>query len=396
MLSSVAWFTDPETVGAYGLALGVVTLVYRCFEFGMGQAANVDHNRAALDSEYYSLRVLFTSTGFLVCVGIALLYYQGSFSGLLILSLAVPKGIEAYSVLIYAFQRRANKTHYMAQSLILRGVSGVLAFACVLYFSRSLVVALLALALVWLMIAVCFDRIRDQSDITGSRFRVLVSFARGVALRDEYFDKAIVLTIKLLPLAVAGAAAYATGVVPRILLDGTHGMAVIGVFTVLFYPMQAGNMVFSAVESATLGPLSASLQKKDWVQSMSIFIRLIAFVSTFCALGVVFVYFLGGWALNVFYGPDYSGYKGAFFLLAIAWVPRYLGSSIKCIAIGLEYFRAALWAQVAMFAVGLLTALLWIPDYGLYGAIYSIAAAHCAFLISSVVVSGVSVHRVYH
>ena len=381
MLMAVARITDLATVGAYGLALGITTLVFRLLEFGMSQSANIDHNQDTSDEDYIFLRNALSVIGIIICCVTGLVVFRGQLVGLLIATMSISKAVETQTTLTYAFFRRSDRVDYMAQSLVLRGLLGALSFVGILYTTGSLIWALFGLAASWLCVAFLLDHRRLQigfwtkSDPV-SPAQIFTTYVKRLRSSHE-------LALQLMPLAIAGAAAYGTGVIPRVMLEAYSSSDMVGIFTAIFYPLQAGSLILLSLNQVFLGPMSSALQKGKIIRGLKMFILLSALIGVSCIFGLLFIVFAGKPFLKLAYGFEYAFYDDQLLFLALAWIPRYFGSAFKAITVSLRMFKETLWSNVAMFSVTGVASIYFIPHLGLNEAIWTVSIGHITFFVIS-------------
>ena len=381
MLTSVAILTDLNTVGAYGLALATTTLIFRMLEFGINQSVNTDHKSDIIDTQYIYVRNFSLTVGILISVAVAFLVFSTEIVSHTIVIMSLSKAIESSTKVTYSFFRRAGKTLYMAQSLVIRGALGSSAFALSLHVSNSLPLSLLTLALAWFLVAILLDgpRFRDTLKLDD------ISIGNHSSLGVKSVKDVLFTMLRLMPLALSGAAGYSAEVLPRFFLNGYDDLKAVGILTALIYPYQAGSMIFKSIESAVIGKMSHFFQSGQMKRGLKVFALLLFLVLLGSTIGLMIVAFWGALILKIAYGADYSAYSYLFLLMAAAWVIRYLASAVITISASYRMFRSLMTGNIIMLAVSLIACPILIHNYSVKGAIYAVGAAHLSLLVYSII-----------
>ncbi len=116
-----------------------------------------DARRTYSFGEYLRLRIAMTLAGLAVIAGIVLLGNYGRQTAMVILTVALAKGIETVSDIHYGLFQLNDRLDQIGRSMIIRGVLSVVALSTGLYVTRNVLWGCAGMALVWLGALMFFD-----------------------------------------------------------------------------------------------------------------------------------------------------------------------------------------------------------------------------------------------
>ncbi|KLU02543.1 Heteropolysaccharide repeat unit export protein [Rhodopirellula islandica] len=380
MLASVVHLTGPATVGVYGTALAVATMVFRFADFGIVGAVTTDIHGEYQLRDYYRLRWCLNLAAAMALIGIVFFAYGLNETAIICLALLFPKLVESQSTFTYGIYQRANRVEWVGVSLLARGVAGTFGFIGMLWITKSLLTAVLAMGAAWLLVAITLDAwfvVKAMALVVSTQ---VTEENVGHQVREHELWH---LTKRLCPLGVAGLLAYILGALPTVFLEGMHPLEIAGVYTAIYYPFQAANMIVKSMGEALLQPLAKSAQEGRNIQSARILLRAVTAIACVCLIGICVAFFAGDQVLSLMYSPVYANYSGEFTLLAVAWSFRYLGATLKLVPTAKRNFAASLKLHFVAALPMLFVAPFLIHKYELVGAVYSVMISHFVFMLGA-------------
>lgn len=372
----LAKLLDAERVGLYVLGLAITTPVFIFSNFGLRPVLATDARTPRPFSHYFTLRLILTALALLVSGGIILFGgYRGS-AAAIIGAIAISKAIEAISDVFYGLFQQNERLDLMARSLILRSVAMMPACAAGVYITGTAHWGIAGIILSWLAVLLAHDYPRGRL-LTGS-------FKRGGDGRSGFlqFDRRSLLPLAGLafPLAIATVLHSLQLQVPRYLIEHFLGVALLGIYAGMSYPMFALRTVVAALgESAAqrLARLHAEARRTEYLR------LLLTLTGIGVAGGIAMVMVIavaGRQLILLLYKPEFATHVEAFVWIAAAWAASFVLSFAGYGITALRLFRV-IPVLIAMATLGTAGFGVWlIPEYGLIGAAWAVLAAEGVML----------------
>lgn len=156
MLVVMARLGTQELVGTYALGLALVTPVFVLFSLQL-RTLFATHAGDRVDvGTYVGVRVVTTAAALLIAAAIGWRFMPAGTAGVA-LALALSKAIDLFHDLAYAVHYRRHRMDVMTKSQLLRGITGLTAFAVTFYYTASPAIGVLALCGAWIAIFFVYD-----------------------------------------------------------------------------------------------------------------------------------------------------------------------------------------------------------------------------------------------
>lgn len=369
--------------GKFGLAMAISAPIFMFANLRFSTILATDVRSNTKLSDYFSVRCVLL----VICWGLTIPFVIGNPTlAILVLVIATSKAIESISELCCGVQQRIHRMDRIAISLISNGLLMAAAFFVVYYVSRSLELAAVAICVTRFSVLLLYDipkaREAAHNDVfqTGDGYRQKAEYDEPER-RFVFSSREWALLRMGAPLGITAALISLTSNIPRYVIPSILSEEMLGVFISLAVVLQAGNLVFRAVELPTIPKLATYINRRE----AGNFWRLMArAVGLFLVLGIVgsfAAWGFGGRILASVYGPTYLGCG---LLLALMT----FGTSFSQIAGMIESsLIASRWTtvQIPMHCVTVLSCLLLcfslIPHYRLYGAVIAVTLCRVPFAL---------------
>jgi O-antigen/teichoic acid export membrane protein len=318
---------NPEAVGVFslGLAISAPIMLFAGLQLRAVQAT--DARRAVPFADYAGTRTLTTSAAVLLICSIGLVAYRGA-TAATIAALALSKGIESLSDIVYGLWQLQERMDLMAQSLMLRGGLSLAAAALCFILWHSVWAAVCGMAAAWAGVFAFFD----LRHATG---------ARGIM--GSYNWAAIKRLLRIgFPLGIVTMLISLNSNLPRYLISGMRGVRELGIFSALSYTLLAGATIVNALGQSTMPRLAAYWAHGRRHEFRRLVGQLLALGLLLGTAGIVVAAVAGGPILKVLYGAEYAESSGLFVWLMIAAALTYLTSFAGYSLMATRYFRCQL------------------------------------------------------
>jgi O-antigen/teichoic acid export membrane protein len=371
MISALAKLSTAAVVGQFALGLAISAPVFMLTNLQLRGAQATDSQQMFRLSSYFTLRFLSTCLGLLaIAVVLAFCHYDRQTMAVVMLT-AVAKAIESLSDVVAGFLQQHERLDQVAIALMARGVLSVSAFVIVFRMTQSLIAAVAATSVAWLMVLLAYE-LRQAFRI--SRGAQLLAFNRSALNR---------LVRLCAPLGVVMAMGSLSANIPRYVLERSLGIRDLGIFASLAYLLIAASFVVNAVGQSTLVRLSRMFAESHYDRFLNLIKKSAGFACFFGIAGMCATALFGRVALRIVYRPEYAEHMPTLMILACATAVGAIGSFFGYGMTASRSFKQQVPITVVSTFVGLIASLTLIPRFGLPGAA-------CAVLIGATVQTCVS------
>lgn len=363
----------PEELGRYALALAVVTPIMLFGGLQMRELQVADAKQRHPFEDYLAIRLAGTALAGTIVLAIALVGYSRQV-GVPILLVCLSRAFESLSQTHYGLAHRHSRLDLVAQSMMLRGVLGLLALGIGYYVTRDLPIGLTGMAVAsglvwWLFDRPVTKRWRDSS----------VSKRAGNPSLRRRLD----LAWTALPLGIALMLVTLNPNVPRYFIEAMVGLAALGLFTAMAQFVVAGRMLITAVCQAAFPRLADLYATGEVAAFRLLLIRLIGLSILPGLVGLLVAVAFGRELLGLIYGSQFAAAADLFPWIMLVGVVLYAQTPFGYGLTAMHQFRVQPLIFGAAVAVNAVACWALVPRYGLLGAIVPwLGAVACQFLLS--------------
>jgi O-antigen/teichoic acid export membrane protein len=371
MLSALAKLSDASVVGQYALALAITAPIFMLTNLQLRGVQATDAHDHYKFADYFTLRCLCTVLGLFVTLVIVASSRYDRTTKLVVLLVALAKAIETLSDVIAGHLQKCERLDQVARALVLRGLASVTTFSLAFWITRRLMVAIIVLAVTWLVVIVLYD------------FRVLQRTLKERVLFHCSGSVLSSLAWLSLPLGLVMALNSLSTNIPRYILEHTLGRTDLGIFASLAYLVTAGGLISIALGQSVCTRMSRLFADGDLAAFRGILRKLMLLAVWLGFAGVLLALTLGKPILAFVYRPEYASHVN---LLVVMVVDSAITAACVFLGFGMtsaRCFRSQIPIMVANLIVTIALAFALIPRFGLLGGGF-------ALLLSSVVQASAS------
>jgi O-antigen/teichoic acid export membrane protein len=367
ILVLIAKLTSPEDLGRFALALAICAPVILLFNLHLRTVLATD-----IAGEYPFSVYLITRS---VCLCVALLAISGivwvvGYRGTtlaVVAAMAAAKSVESVSDIHYGLLHQYERLDFVSQSLIVKGVGSAIVVAIVLGVSGNVVLATWAIAGVWALLFLLFDR-RNVRRLQDRQPRNLVM---TFPLRDIAR-----LARRTWPLGVVAMLISLNPNIPRYVIDFHFGPEEVGFFAALAYTLIVGKAVVGSLGKSAAPRLSRLAGQGLTAEYGTLVTRLVLIAAVLGGVGVGLVSFAGEFVLTLLYTPEYADHSPAFLVLMVAAALNYVSVVLwYALTAAGRRFGGQLPLFVLVATASLIGAVVLVPDHGTLGAAWSTVIA---------------------
>jgi O-antigen/teichoic acid export membrane protein len=390
MIVALAKLGSSFMIGQFSLGLAIATPVVMFTNLHLRAVQASDAQRLYSFGEYLQLRSVMTLCAIAVIGGIACFERYERQTTMVILAVALAKGIEALSDIHYGLFQLNDRLDQTGASMMLRGAFSVVALSAGLYLTRDIFWACVGLALVWLGALLLFDIRRGRRFVTLSqKFQQPSNWKHS--WQAEYpkgFRRHWNLMRLALPLGLVTTMASINLNMPRYFIESRMGEHQLGIFSALAYTTVAITLVSDSLGQSAIPLMSRLYASGQLGEFRAALVQLSIIGGVLGLVGLAVARIVGTRLLAMFYSPEYAAASQVFIMLMIATAIHCVGGVLTSGIMSARCFRI----QVPMFALVMGSSALacWrlVPTCGLAGgAMAMVVGAVVRLLLAVAVVS---------
>ena len=385
MLSLLARLGNQVMVGQYVLALAITTPILALAMLQLRSIQATDTRGEFSLGEYLSLRILTL----LLSVVVTLIWVsEGGYrseTAWIVMVVAISACIEAISDIFHGRLQQRERLDRVAQSILLRSLPSVVAFAVGVWLTGQLMWGVIAVAVVRGVVLATWDipqslRIRAQDPLPVKQSlatRKSHPLARIARLARQAFPLGLVMMLIAL-----GAAA------PRYFVEHQFGESELGIFGAIGYLSLIGATAVGAIGQAATPRLANLFASGNRSAFSGLVVRLLALGVLLGLGGVALAFLVGDEVLKIAYGSEYGGRKLILVWVMAATLFAFPASFAGYAITAARQFRIQVPLYAATVAATFAACLWWVPRWGMVGAAASLIVAAAIQLLGALLILG--------
>jgi O-antigen/teichoic acid export membrane protein len=363
ILIAIAKLGTPAMLGEFALGLAISAPVFMFTTLQLRAALATDTHDEYRLGHYLAVRILGTAIGLIAIAGfVAVAGFQRE-TAIVVFLVSLAKAAETFSDIVYGFWQKHERFDRIAIALTGRGMGSLAGVAAVLYFTRSIAWSIAAMAAVWTLWLVTYER-------AGAK-HLLARISPQDHLRPQWqWNKCKRLAVLAMPLGVVILLLSLNANIPRYFVEHYLGEAALGYFAAIAYVLAAGNTVMAAIGQSAL-PRLARHFRFDPAAFVRLLKNMVLIGTAVGIAGIGLAFFWGPMILRLLYRADYAEYAGVFTWLMTAAAVAYVASMLGYGMMAARVFRAQV--PLFLFSTAITTLACWvlIPSSGLMGSAYA-------------------------
>ncbi len=373
---------SPLAVGRYGLALAITAPLFFLANLRLSQLLATDMRTRVNLVNYFLLRSWLLWAAMLL-VGIALNIVGVSDITIVLILVSFSKATEGVTDLCHAAQQRIQRVDRIAISLFANGIVVTATFSIAYAITTSLEWAVAWMVAGRLAVLCGYDLVVLYN---ASRENVFASenansgTNKSTWFRSLDFSESIGIVKHALPLGITGLLLCLTSNIPRYIIVKEMSEHALGIFVTLAAALQAGNLIFKAIEQPTSPRMAQLLKERNsrgfWHLANKLFGLFLLGGVVFSGLSLLLGPYLLGFVL-----PEYAAWSGLLALLVITSMGAQYAGMVESCLIGARITAVQLPIHLLTITTCFIASLLLIPKYGLYGAVLALIICRIPYTV---------------
>jgi len=380
---------SPLAVGRFGLALAIAAPLFFLANLRLAQLLATDMRTRVNLVNYFLLRSWLIWAA-LFLVGIALNVVGTREITIVLILVSFSKAAEGMTELCHAAQQRIQRVDRIAISLFANGIIVTAGFCIAYALTNSL-----EWAVTWMIggrLAMLFGydlpmlrKASRETVFTNLTTNPTTMLAATTSTKATWFrslelDESIGIVKHALPLGITGLLLCLTSNIPRYIIVKELSEHALGIFCTLAAALQAGNLIFKAIEQPTSPRMAQLLKSRNAQGFWSLTNKLMCL---FLLGGAVFsgLSLLAGPYLLGFVLPEYAAWSGLLALLFITSMGAQIAGMVESCLIAARITAVQLPIHLLTISTCFVTSLLLVPKYGLYGAVLALIICRIPYTV---------------
>jgi O-antigen/teichoic acid export membrane protein len=374
MLMALAKLCRPEQVGLFALGLATTAPILMLTNLQLRAVQATDARDEHPFAEYLALRLLGTALALLVAIVVAFAVGRDPLGIAVIIAVAVAKGVESISDIVYGLFQSRESLDLMATSMLIKGPLSLAALACLVWLSRDVLLGTLGLVAAWTLVLFAYDLPLAAKVLGGWKFLRPV-FRAGTSLR---------LLRTALPLGLVMMIVSLTNNVPRYFVERDLGARDLGFFAALSAVTAAGVTVVGALGQSATPRMARLFANGDRAGFVRLVLRLAGVGGLLALAGVAVAALAGEPLLRLIYTAEYASHARTFLVINLAAGIGYVASFLGYAITAARQFVAQTPLSLAVGASTALSAWWLVPRLGIVGAAWATGCGMAVQLLGEI------------
>lgn len=367
-------------IGQFSLGLAISAPVLMFTNLHLRAVQATDARRLCSFGEYLRLRTAMTMAGLAIILGIACFGHYQRQTTMVILAVALAKGIETLSDIHYGLFQLNDRLDQIGRSMMLRGVLSVAALGTGLYLTRNVLWGCVGLALVWLAALLFFDVPRGRRFLARS-----VKAAQPADLPgrspDQRFRRQWNLMCTAFPLGISTTMAALNLNMPRYFIHARLGERQLGIYSAMAYATVAMILVADSLGHCAIPRLSRLYCAGRLAEFRSLLLKLLAAGGTLGLAGLAVAQLMGVRLLTLVYGREYAAHYRVFLVLILATAIYCVACMLTSAVTSSRSFRIQVPLYALVAGSNALACARWVSTSGLAGGAAAMVVAAVVHLV---------------
>ena len=305
---------DIQTAGIFSIAYATATILYTLAMYSGRLCQVTDIKNKITDKDYIVNRTLTCIIMLIGAAGFLLIQQYSGFKTTIFALLAIFKGIEAFSDILYGVMQKNDILYKSGQSLSLKGFVGIAAFLIVDLVTRDLRWACFAVIVVNVLVLVIFDYLMITRKLID--IKVKVDFGNVLSIfKSEFF----VFVNSFAGIYILNAPKYA---IDNFLTDDIQA-----IYGYIMMPATVMTLFTQFIVMPFLGKLKEMNEQNQLKEIEKVTLKIKLIVIAFGGFAVLCAYLIGPEFLGLVYGLDLTAYRmnlcviiGSYIFYAISYI----------------------------------------------------------------------------
>ena len=349
---------DIHTAGIFSIAYATATILYTLAMYSGRLCQVTDIENKISDKDYITNRIITCLMMFVGAAGFLVIQRYSAFKTTIFALLAIFKGIEAFSDILYGVMQKNDILYKSGQSLSLKGFIGIAAFLIVDLITRDLRWACFAVILVNILVLAIFDYFMITRKLIDSTRKIDKSNVLSI-FKSEFF----VFVNSFAGIYILNAPKYA--------IDSFLTEDIQAIYGYIMMPATVMTLFTQFIVMPFLGKMKEMYENKQLKEMDQVTFKIKLIVIAFGAFAVLAAFLIGPEFLGLVYGLDLTAYRmnlcviiGSYIFYAISYINLVTLTTIRHTFVQFVIY-------VASMIIAFIGSTVLVNKFGINGATFS-------------------------
>lgn len=287
---------DIHTAGIFSIAYSTATILYTLAMYSGRLCQVTDIENKIKDKDYITNRILTCFIMLIGATGFLLVKQYSSFKTTIFALLAIFKGLEAFSDILYGVMQKNDILYKSGQSLSLKGFVGIAVFFIVDFITKDLRWACLAVIIVNLIVLIVYDYFIVTRKLIDNKFKINKENVLSI-FKSEFF----VFVNSFAGIYILNAPKYA--------IDNFLTEDIQAIYGYIMMPATVMTLFTQFIVMPFFGKLKEMYENKQLKEIEQVTFKIKLIVIAFGGFAVLAAFLLGPEFLGLVYGLDLTAYR---------------------------------------------------------------------------------------
>lgn len=371
---------DIHTAGIFSIAYATATILYTLAMYSGRLCQVTDIENKIKDKDYIANRALTCLIMLIGATGFLLVKQYSGFKTTIFALLAIFKGLEAFSDILYGVMQKNDILYKSGQSLSLKGFVGIAAFLVIDLITRDLRWACFAVIVVNLVVLIVYDYFIVTRKLIDNKFKINKENVLSI-FKSEFF----VFVNSFAGIYILNAPKYA--------IDSFLTEDIQAIYGYIMMPATVMTLFTQFIVMPFLGKLKEMYENKQLKEIEQVTFKIKLIVIAFGAFAVLAAFLLGPEFLGLVYGLDLTAYRmnlcviiGSYIFYAISYINLVTLTTIRHTFIQFVIY-------VASMVIAYIGSTLLVQNFGINGATFSCTTTLAIQFILYTIATKVIMHK---
>ncbi len=305
---------DIQTAGIFSIAYATATILYTLAMYSGRLCQVTDIENKIKDKDYIANRFITCMLMLIGGAGFLIFKQYSEFKTTIFALLAIFKGLEAFSDILYGVMQKNDILYKSGQSLSLKGFVGIALFLIVDLITKDLRLACLAVIIINVVILAVYDYFIVTRKLIDNTNKVNIKNVLQI-LKSEFF----VFVNSFAGIYILNAPKYA--------IDSYLTEDIQAIYGYIMMPATVMTLFTQFIVMPFLGKLKDMYERKELKEIEKVTFKIKLIVIAFGGFAVLAAFLLGPEFLGLIYGIDLKAYRmnlcviiGSYIFYAISYI----------------------------------------------------------------------------
>lgn len=349
---------DIHTAGIFSIAYATATILYTLAMYSGRLCQVTDIENKISDKDYITNRIITCLMMFIGAAVFLIIQQYSGFKTMIFALLAIFKGIEAFSDILYGVMQKNDILYKSGQSLSLKGFIGIAAFLIVDLITRDLRWACFAVIVVNLVILIVFDYLLITRKLIDNTRKINKANVISI-FKSEFF----VFVNSFAGIYILNAPKYA--------IDSFLTEDIQAIYGYIMMPATVMTLFTQFIVMPFLGKMKEMFENKQLKEMEQVTFKIKLIVIAFGVFAVLAAFLIGPEFLGLVYGLDLIAYRMNLCVIIASYI-FYAISYINLVTLTtIRHTFIQFVIYVSSMVIAFIGSTLLVKNFGIDGATFS-------------------------